>query len=325
MVIDFKRSFTSKPQSIDSSECWRMFNDKDVILMQTHSSDTSKRWKKRYKLKLNYENRFSYFELGDTYPHWDLVGGSSISCNGGSLKFDEGYVSNMIIHNEDLIEVINVTLLIDTETNQIMDKSSKNILDCFPNEGECRFGSFQYVWKQKKQVCNLLATKEVDGQLIRLETNAKFITNSSLIDLKLENRVHTCNRKVYPTDFEDIFLLDMETEDPIQETIAPEDVNVFKDFSVRDKFIFNRMSALLNKNVRQLAHQHCVDMSFNHQQMARLHTRIKASTLQSFSIYRNSGKYIIPVGEGLYHYTCIPKLVQPIHLEDKTATITYQW
>ena len=111
----------------------------------------------------------------------------------------------------------------------------------------------------------------------------------------------------------------METEEPIQDDIAPEDVNVFKDFSVRDKFIFNRMNELLKKNVKQLAHQHCVDMSFNHQQMARLHTRIKASTLQSFSIYRNSGKYIIPVGEGLYHYTCVLKLVQPIHLEDKNC------
>ena len=223
----------------------------------------------------------------------------------------------MIVHNEDLIEVKNATLLIDAETNQIMDRNSKSMLDCLPNEGECKFGSFQYVWKPKKQTCNLLSTKQVEGQLIKLGSNAKFITNSSLIDLKLENRVHACNRRVYPTDFKDIFLLDLETEDPIQETIAPEDVNVFKDFSVRDKFIFNRMNALLKKNVKQLAHQHCVDMSFNHQQMARLHTRIRASTLQSFSIYRSSGKYIIPVGEGLYHYTCTPKLVQPIHLEDK--------
>ena len=319
MVIDFKKSFTSQPQRIDSDECWRMFKDKDVTLMQTHSSDTSERWKNRYKLKINYENRFSYFELGDTYPYWDLVGGSSIACNGGNLKFDEGYVSNMVIHNEDLIEVINVTLLIDTETNQVMDRNNKNILDCLPIKGECRFGSFQYVWKPKKQTCNLLATKEVEGQLIQLGTSAKFITNSSLIDLKLENRVQVCNRRVYPTDFKDIFLLDMETEEPIQDDIAPEDVNVFKDFSVRDKFIFNRMNELLKKNVKQLAHQHCVDMSFNHQQMARLHTRIKASTLQSFSIYRNSGKYIIPVGEGLYHYTCTPKLVQPIHLDDKNC------
>ena len=45
MVIDFKKSFTSKPQAIASDECWRMFNDRDITLMQTHASDTSKRWK----------------------------------------------------------------------------------------------------------------------------------------------------------------------------------------------------------------------------------------------------------------------------------------
>ena len=142
MVIHFKKSFRSKPQAIYSYECWKMFNDKNITLMQTHSSDTSKRWKNRYKLKTNYENRFSYFELLDTYPHWDLAEGSSIACNGCGLKFDEGYVSNMIVHNEDLLKVINATLLIDTETNQIMDRNSKSILDCFPNEGECKFGSF---------------------------------------------------------------------------------------------------------------------------------------------------------------------------------------
>ena len=51
-------------------------------------------------------------------------------------------------------------------------------------------------------------------------------------------------------------------------------------------------------------------------QLTRLHSRIRSTNLEVFSIHPNSGKFIVALGEAIYHFTCPKMLLRPIFLND---------
>ena len=101
-------------------------------------------------------------------------------------------------------------------------------------------------------MCPLRTTKTVRGDVITLEDDKSyFIGNDTLIHLELKGFETKCRRKIYHTDFQNIFLLDVEKESPVKEGIHPSDVSVLKDFSIRSKFVFKKLKELLLSSLRE--------------------------------------------------------------------------
>ena len=118
------------------------------------------------------------------------------------------------------------------------------------------------------------------------------MANDSLIHLELKDSQRRCERNVASTDFRDIFVLDLAKENKIKQIIHADYVSIFKDFSIRDKFVFNKLTQLLKISVQQISQQHCVDTKFAKSSYNRLHSRIKSTNIQPFSIKRNTGSFV---------------------------------
>ena len=114
--------------------------------------------------------------------------GTSIKCWGKDHKFEMNGISvtQIVIHQEDIIIISNTTLLI--EGNKVMDKLNKKMLDCEPGKGECTFDSIRYVWRNDKPTCDLLETKKVTGELIQLNGFQMWISDSCLWTKCVANR-----------------------------------------------------------------------------------------------------------------------------------------
>ena len=141
------------------------------------------------------------------------------------------------------------------------------------------------------------------------------MANDSLSHLELKDSQRRCERNVASTDFRDIFVLDLAKENKIKQIIHADYVSIFKDFSIRDKFVFNKLTQLLKISVQQISQQHCVDTKFAKLSYNRLHSRIKSTNIQPFSIKRNTGSFVLPYGENIYSFKCSKRLFKPISLK----------
>ena len=66
------------------------------------------------------------------------------------------------------------------------------------------------------------------------------------------NPENICNRKMYSTDFKGVYALDISKEDPIADEIDVSDVSIFKDFAIRNKWIYKRLKDLILTNIQNV-------------------------------------------------------------------------
>ena len=111
-------------------------------------------------------------------------------------------------------------------------------------------------------------------------------------------------------------MLKINEESPIEQKIEPIHISILTEVSVRDKYIYSRLRSNFEKNLKKLAYNHCKHNQITQLQLTRLHSRIRSTNLEVFSIHPNSGKFIVALGEAIYHFTCPKMLLRPIFLYD---------
>ena len=126
-----------------------------------------------------------------------------------------------------------------------------------------------------------------------------------------------CGRQVMATDFQGLFVLDTKNNKPITEEIRVADVSVFKAFSVRNKWLYRKLSELIIDNVSNVRMQHCLDNKYAHLQYSRLNAKVRGSNIQPFAIRSRSGRFVLPIGENIYSSKCSQKILQPVDLGNK--------
>ena len=102
--------------------------------------------------------------------------------------------------------------------------------------------------------------------------------------MEIKNKIQKCGRTIYSTDFDSIFILDLNKQEPIKKILTPENLSVMRDYSIRDSWIFNRLTKLLKDNVIQLARQHCHDTRLSQTHWMRIVTNTKLNTLTPISL-----------------------------------------
>lgn len=301
-VSCYSEVYTYRKIEITEKQCKKWFEEKQLATPD----------KQIINLKVDHENVFSYYQQGYQYAHHDLLG-SSIKCSGQNYIFDnKTTVSHIVIFHEDTLILEKATLLM--QDNSILHKEKGRLLDCVPTSERCSYDNTIYVWSYQKPRCELYVTKQVMGEIITLKEKRIFMANDSLIHLELLAEQRRCERNVASTDFRDIFVLNLAEENKTKQTIQADDVSVFRDFSIRDKFVFNKLAQLLRISVQQLSQQHCVDTNFAKLNYNRLHSRMKSTNIQPFSIRRNTGNFVLPFGENIYSFKCSKRLFEPMSL-----------
>ena len=171
-----------------------------------------------------------------------------------------------------------------------------------------------YIWNHNPETCNLKSTKIVKGERIQLDDIEYFIGNQSFTHLKIGPRERICDKEVFQTDFKDLYILDTENEQPIKTDISEDDISIFKDMSIRDKFLFKTLKDYIITTAINLKRQHCIDTKFSHIQFSTLHARIRSEEPRPFAIHSRSGNFIMALGESVYNFFCQKSLFSPVDI-----------
>ena len=203
----FEEEYTLKNIQIDPEICKAMYEQK--VYKPPYPKI------KGFPISLNKQNRVQYYVKGAQYPYHSSLEGPSVMCDGNAYRFTDSEVTvkYMIIHHEDIISVSDATLAIDEE-NKMLHKESQLVLKhCTPTQKNCFTEDGTYIWINKPPRCSLRTTKTVRGEVITLENDKSyFIGNYTLIHLELKGFETKCRRKIYYTNFQNIFPLDVEKE-----------------------------------------------------------------------------------------------------------------
>ena len=224
--------FTYNSQTIKPSECLSYHRQQEVVVNRIGDPH----WKsRRIKLKIVEENIYQYYKRGKTYPYSNITG-SQISCEGQSKVINGKKIYNIIEHVEDHLTLELSSLLMND--HKILDKKRNRVLNCKPEDSYCYYGNTLYIWDElQKPECNLYQAKsEVDGIATTINDMKYFSSNSSRIHLKMMNTFEKCGRQIYETDFDDIFLLPLESQKPISQSLPSNEASIFKTFSIQDSF-----------------------------------------------------------------------------------------
>ena len=303
--------YTYNSQKIHPWDCQKYHDHQEVVVNRIGDPH----WKsRRIKLRIGEENIYQYYKRGKSYPYSDVTG-SQISCEGQSKVIEGKTVFNIIEHVEDHLTLESNDLLMNE--HKILDKKRNRVLNCSPEDNHCYYGSTVYVWdKLQKPKCNLYEAKsEVDGVTTKISNLKYFSSNSSRIHLKMLSKVEKCDRQIYETDFKDIFLLPLENEKAILQSLPSNEASIFKTFSIQDSFLYNKLSQYIKENIEGLASHHCKDNLVNIKQWTKLITRAKSNKLQPFSLQPTSDRFFLTIGETIYSFRCLKKLLKPISLE----------
>ena len=243
---------------------------------------------------------------------WD---GNQLKCFGEIIRIDNIDVSNGIAYEEDEWLIQETTLLTDGEN--MKDVNNNRILNCKPESEECYFNEESYFWLNKRPKCEFYELKKVRGTFTFIDGTRYFTANDSLIHLKIDQEpITSCGQKIFGTDFNKIYILNLDYQEPIKNNIKAESLSLMRDYATRDAWVFNRMTQMLHDNILTLTRKHCHDTALSHTNWLRIVTSYKLDALTPFSLSPESDKFLMPVGENLVVYKCTKKLLKPKNLNN---------
>ena len=159
--------------------------------------------------------------------------------------------------------------------------------------------------------------KKVRGIFSFVDGVRYFTANESLIYLRIDKQlIKSCGQKIFGTDFDRIYILDLKYQNPIKESIKAESLSLMRHYAIRDNWVYNRLTQMLKNSVSDLARKYCRDNSLSQTNWLRILTSHKLNTMTPFSFSKGSEKFMMPIGENLVVYKCARKLVKPRNLNN---------
>ena len=98
--------------------------------------------------------------------------------------------------------------------------------------------------------------------------------------------------------------------------IEPIHISILTEVGVRDKYIYSRLKSDFEGNLKKLAYNQCKNNQITQLQLTRLQSRIHSTNLEVFSIHPNTGKFIVALGEAMFHFSCSKVLLRPIFIDN---------
>ena len=144
-----------------------------------------------------------------------------------------------------------------------------------------------------------------------------FTANDSLIHLKIDKEpVKSCGQEIFGTDFDKIYIINLDYQEPIKANIKSERLSLMRDYAPRDAWVFNRMTQMLHDNILALTRKHSHDTTLSQTNWLRIVTSYKLDSMAPFSLSPESAKVLMPVRKNLIVYKCAKKLLKPKNLNN---------
>ena len=173
------------------------------------------------------------------------------------------------------------------------DVRKNRILNCKIDDKECNFDLITYIWEKRQEPkCQSYHLKKVRGTLTEVDEGKFFTAKDNLIHLRLDKRpIDKCGKKVYGTDVDKIYILNLKEEEPITIELSAENLSIMRDYSIRDSWVFNRMTQILKESIIQIARKHCHDTRISRANCMRIVTNNKLNSVTPFSFAKETSNF----------------------------------
>ena len=142
--------------------------------------------------------------------------------------------------------------------------NNNRLLNCKPENIGCGFNEDTYYWNNDEPECKYYELKKVKGIFTFVDGVRYFTANDSLIHLRIDkDPVKAGSQKIFGTDFDRIYILNLNYQNPIKDSIKAESLSLMRDYAIIDSWVFNRLIQMLRSTISCLARKHYRDNSLS--------------------------------------------------------------
>ena len=261
---------------------------------------------KAHPLKEDTINIVRFEAMGNTYV---APGSGEVSCNGQDLKWE-----NEIIHN--ILVEVQVRITLKKEEFRIRGKKVNAYFDnvalhCSADQNSCQSATTTYLW-EKPDPCILAYEKDVRGVEVTSDRGDKVFvsTDLSLVRLIKKEPLSICNRVVYRTNYDGIYLYAY-GQDPFTLRVDPDDVSITTYINNRDDYLFNHIADAMEEELRGVLSDDCSTQS----QKIRVDFWLQHQDPDLTSWIVGNGVFATTAGEVIYQYQCPAVKVKAMLME----------
>ena len=258
---------------------------------------------KQHDLKEDAINIIGYEELGHTYI---APGSGEVSCLGQDMKWDGQVLQNMIVEVQLKITLKKETFKITG--SEVIAHYDDVALRCTTEQGNCQEATATYLWN-KPDPCVLAYEKDVRGTEVTSDggDHVFMSTDASLMRLIKKNAVSICDRVVYETNYEGVYLYPA-GKNPFERKVRAEDVSIVTYVNNRDDYLYNHIADILEEEMRSVLSDECS----NKAQRTRVDYWLQHQDASLTTWLVGNGVFATTAGEVIYQYKCRPVKVRAV-------------
>ncbi len=264
-------------------------------------------------LSLNRRLRYYWEEIGRTHEGSDFIyPAKQIQCTGEPWKVSGKNFENMVVDHHTTVLVTEEEFIWDG--NYYVATSDNTRLPCGILDRDCQTGEATYFWDAAADYCPMGVSKTVSGMLATTEENKKVFmsTDGSLVRLVLQSQESFCDRMVWSTNYDALYLADADHRSPFTRKLDPISVSMTTFVSNRDDFLYNYLVRQINTELTAVLQHDCEE----HRRHTRMDFYTKHSNPGAITYGFGNGTFASSAGEVLYYYQCRPEVVQALQLEE---------
>ena len=290
-------SFVNRPAAPTPEECWKIRTTNMYIPETPGEPHKILLWGKTNLLR------------------WDDVGTRSLdngeaNCKGSRLTYKGHEYESISSVRELRIKIgdeVFQTLRSgngDADAGRVLARMHGERLDTDMQSGSYVTEDTTYIWKPPPPRCELgVARASVSGVLAKVEKGEQVFMSSdgSNVRFVLGKTLSKCDRVVYTTNMDDIYLMD-EDQEPIKREIKPSEVSIISYINNRDDFLYHHIKEHVEQEFRAVLRHQCLSQAEDaHSEFIRA---VQQTGVQTF--VGSNGTFATSSGEVVYRYSCAP-------------------
>lgn len=251
----------------------------------------------------------TYQAVGRTFTS---SGGAEVECEGGVFEEDGQRLEEIIVDialiitlsHEDVRHANGVTIAMGDSTR----------LPCSIFRESCQTSEATLLWKHDPDYCSLGVSKHVKGMLVTDNHDQQVFmsTDGSLVRLVLKYQESACDRQVWATNYDNLFLAPIPSRNPFRRSIIPESISMSTYVNNRDDFIYSYLVEQIDEEMNDVLMHDCEEMS----KRTRQDYFLKHEHPGIVTFILGNGTFATTAGEVLYFYQCRPVAVRAVeHVE----------
>ena len=263
-----------------------------------------------HPLKMDAVNSLAYFEVGKTTTYGGDNGESK--CSG-----DKFYVNGKTLPDVVVAHRLRITLKRETFTyfdDTVYADSASIKLKCDFHRLSCVTPvDGTYVWNIPQNRCPLATSRVTSGMLATDSSNTQTFmsTDDSLVRLIITGTTYLCEKKVFITNYPDLYLAPYTKDAPFTRDLNPSEARISTYINNRDDYLYHHVINQVERELNRVWQQDC-------NQRNRLRRRdffLRHNTPGIVTFNLNNGTFATGSGDVLYYYHCRATYVQAIPQE----------